>query len=423
MLGALDLTKREAIVVGAGISGLLSAYRLDQAGFKVTLLEASQRSGGLIRTIKTPLGLVESAAHSILASNPVEKLFLELGVPLTPLKKEGRARFILRNGTPRRFPLSLPETLCASLLAASARADLRHESVTLEDWSNQVLGTAFTQRALSAFLLGIYGALPSEICVRAAFPALTTMQGKTLLGWFFSHKRRGKRPHMKAPLEGMGALVSALEIRLKERLGDRFKLDTQVTELPESPNVILCVPARKAIALVEKLDSVLAQALSKVNYVPLVSVTVFFKASDFLKVPRGIGVLMPPIENREVLGVLFSSSSFEGRALSPDNIALTAMLGGTISPGVIDLSDKEILKKVLRELRDNFGLKGSPIGVEISRIPQAIPCYGPGVLEVWRAARLGFCASPGRVLFGNYTGQVSIRGMIESVDHLTMAGP
>ncbi|MCZ4408175.1 NAD(P)/FAD-dependent oxidoreductase [Cryomorphaceae bacterium 1068] len=44
------------IIVGAGISGLLTAYRLHQAGLAYTILEARERLGGRINTISTSDG-------------------------------------------------------------------------------------------------------------------------------------------------------------------------------------------------------------------------------------------------------------------------------------------------------------------------------------------------------------------------------
>ena len=49
-------------VVGAGFSGLASAYFLTKHGFKVRIIEKSDRAGGLIRTIRTEHGLVETEA-------------------------------------------------------------------------------------------------------------------------------------------------------------------------------------------------------------------------------------------------------------------------------------------------------------------------------------------------------------------------
>ncbi|PYS44877.1 MAG: hypothetical protein DMF71_01990 [Acidobacteria bacterium] len=46
-------------VVGAGFSGLVTAYYLVKAGEHVRVLEKSSRAGGLLQTIHTEHGLVE----------------------------------------------------------------------------------------------------------------------------------------------------------------------------------------------------------------------------------------------------------------------------------------------------------------------------------------------------------------------------
>src|SRR5689334_3925114 len=42
------------IVVGAGLAGLTAAYELGRAGFDVTVLEARDRIGGRVYTIRDP---------------------------------------------------------------------------------------------------------------------------------------------------------------------------------------------------------------------------------------------------------------------------------------------------------------------------------------------------------------------------------
>lgn len=41
------------VIIGAGLSGLLTGYRLKQMGFSITILEARARSGGRINTVKS----------------------------------------------------------------------------------------------------------------------------------------------------------------------------------------------------------------------------------------------------------------------------------------------------------------------------------------------------------------------------------
>ena len=53
----------DVIVVGAGLSGLVSAYELGRAGYDVTVLEAQDEAGGRVRTLREPFddGLIAEA--------------------------------------------------------------------------------------------------------------------------------------------------------------------------------------------------------------------------------------------------------------------------------------------------------------------------------------------------------------------------
>ena len=45
---------KKVIIVGAGISGLVAGYDLTIAGYDVTILEARDRIGGRVLTIRSP---------------------------------------------------------------------------------------------------------------------------------------------------------------------------------------------------------------------------------------------------------------------------------------------------------------------------------------------------------------------------------
>ena len=122
MIGTLKSDKKEATIVGAGIAGMLAAYSLDRSGYRVTLLEEKERAGGLIQTRKTAQGLAESAAHSFILTQAVRELCSELDVELVEPRKEAKAKYILRDGRLRRFPLSPCEVFGTCMHASIARS-------------------------------------------------------------------------------------------------------------------------------------------------------------------------------------------------------------------------------------------------------------------------------------------------------------
>lgn len=420
MIGSLDSTKREATVVGAGISGMLMAYALDKKGYQVTLLEREARAGGLIQTRRTEHGISEAAAHSLLASAAVEELCQELGVELVEVRKDSRSRFILRDGRLSKFPLRAGEVARALAHAALTRSENGAGALTLDEWGRRHVGEAALQYLLTPFVRGIYGIQPSEIGVAAAFPSLAVPHGQTLLGALLrkslkrSPERTGSK-RMVAPRYGMNDVVARLEKHLEQRLGERFKKSVSITNIPDAPNIVLATPANVTANLLSSEAPALSRELQTVRYTPIVSVTAFVSRSSFTRPVSGVGCLVPECEGRKCLGILFNSSSFEGRVFDESRHAsFTILLGGSSQPAWVSATDEEIMQAVRDELSTLLGIQGEPLELVINRWPRAIPQYSTQLPQVWLRARETWCAMTGRILFGNYTGQVSLRGMIES---------
>ena len=416
MIGTLNTNNKEATVVGAGIAGMLAAYALDRNGYRVTLLEEKERAGGLIQTRQTREGITESAAHSFIATEPVRDLCRELGVELVAPRKEAKAKYILRDGKLRRFPLSVSEAFGTCMHAALARSASPRQ--TLDVWARRHLGEVATEYVVTPFVRGIYGAQPTELGVATAFPSLDLAEGRTLLGAMLTKRRkaasRKEKKTQAAPRLGMGDLVGRLEQRLEKRLGSRFRKGEKVNQLPEAPNVIIATPAYAAARLVRSASATLADKLAEVRYTPIVSVTVFVDRHSFTRPLHGVGVLMPAREQTKSLGILFNSSSFAHRVTDDSRFAsFTMMMGGTAQPHWLTASDDEIIQAIKLELSTLLGIR-EPEAVVIHRWPAALPQYSVNLRDVWACARESWCAMPGRLLFGNYTGQISLRGMIES---------
>lgn len=436
MIGTLDPTDKKVTVIGAGIAGLLAAYQLDKAGWEVTLLEASSRAGGLIRTKITPFGMAESAAHSFLASPKVLELCTDLNVPLVSVKKTGRSKYILRDGKFRRMPLGLVEiflTICRlfkSNLKSGQTAETFSAQLnlqTLADWAKLHLGDSALDYLLNPFVRGIYGSEPEDLCISAVFPSLVCAPGESLFKTLFSIRRersgRKSKNKMMAPKEGMDSLTKAIEHHLEKRLGHRFQKGVQIKEIPMTSNVVICTPAHESAKLLAQTDPSLSESLRQIPYTSLISTTVFIPKTD--NRPHGVGILIPRKEQRKILGILFNSDAFEGR-VNNEHVKNTESFT-VIMRNPSNLSSENIHSSLFDprtiiefELKSLLGVQASPLHFEINHWSQAIPQYGPALLQAWNQAKAGWCSQPGRVLFGNYTGEVSLRGMIEKSFLLSM---
>lgn len=426
MIGTLDTSRKEATVVGAGIAGMLAAYALDKNGYRVTLIEENERAGGLIKTSNTEHGIAESAAHSLIATQAVRELCAELRVELIEPRKEAKAKFIFRDGKLRRFPLGIRETAAALGRAAFVRSE-NGAKQNLDAWARRHLGNAALDYLLTPFVRGIYGVQPAELGVAAAYPALDVPAGKTLLGAVLNKKRnhssKGETKQRVAPQFGMGDLVSKLEHRLEQKLASRFRKNEKISNVPDAANVIIATPAYAAAAILKHVAPALAEKLETINYTPIVSVTVFVARDSFTHPVHGTGVLMPACEDRRSLGILFNSSSFDYRVTDGSRFAsFTVMMGGTSQRHWLQASDDEIRQAIKLELSDVLGIR-EPRAALIHRWPAALPQYSSGLPTVWQRARDTWCARPGRIVFGNYTGQISLRGMIESAARLGRETP
>lgn len=427
MIGKLDPEKRRVVVVGGGISGLLSAYYLMKAGYQIKVVEKTQRLGGLMHTSLTPFGMAEASVHSLLVNSRVKSLFDELGLELIPVSEASRARFIWRAGKMHKFPLSIIEGLGLIWRILIKRAPTQPFK-NLQEWGEHFLGKAATRFLLDPFLRGVYAASPSKISPAAVLGDLNILPGKSFLSVLLAFRRKKQAPEHAAKMMtlkgGMGTLVTALVRELKSKptqvqweLGREFK--TQDLVALRDSNIVMTAPAYA-------VERVTGLKLG-IRYSPMVSVTVFFREDDFkVAPPQGVGVLVPECErDLQVLGILFNSSSFEKRvALSVGKrplVSLTVMLGGAGSYQILDQTDEALIQTVTQDCARLLGTVKPPTHCQIHRWPLGIPQYDHSVLELGSKIEKQMAQSPlkpGLVFFGNYTGEVSLRGMIQDAQDL-----
>jgi protoporphyrinogen/coproporphyrinogen III oxidase len=407
MLGRLDPTQKNAAIIGGGISGLLIAHTLVQQGYTIDLFEKTDRLGGLIATRQTPHGLVETALNAVPATAHVRSLFEDLSLEYLRVPSDTGKGLIWRDGRMRAFPLTFFETLDLLWRASTKKSD--GKEISLSEWAQHHLGKAADTFLMGPVASGIYATHPASLHLMAAFPSLAIPAGQTLLRHGLSSYHKRERRVLVTPKDGMQALVDALVKSLSASGKAAIHLSTEVQTFPNSPNVIACVPGHAIGGLFPDL----AADAAAIRYNSLVTATVFIRKTYLPDLPRSFGVLLPPLYQDPVLGIIFNSMLFPFRVSNDDHYSLTFILGGQNFPELAMADDELIQTHIDKALQDILQAQGGATHYSITSWPQALPLYDNNLVRFWQRAQEKL--APGRVLFGNYTGAISLRGIIDSI--------
>jgi len=391
-------------IVGGGVGGLVAARALVRAGIDAHVLEAGPRPGGVVLTSAADGFLREHAASSFLGGPPGGALALcnELGVEVVKASPAARTRWIYLDGKLRALPHSPFGLITTDLLTWRGKLALLGEPFRAAGSGSEESVHAFAARRFGAeaaraifapFVTGIYAADAHAISLPAGFPKLAALdaQGGMVRGMIkqMLRGRRGgpaKTPRgMWAPRGGVGALASALA----GELGARVRLSTPVARIEPAERgvridgaawdgAVLATPAEDAAALVAGPGfGDLASRLAGFHRAPMALVFLGFPAEAVPRARNGFGFLVAQGENVRVLGVVFESTVWPGRA--PDGqVLLRCIYGGGRDPEATRLDDAALLAQARSDVGAVLGIDAEPSHTSIVRWKRGVAQYGLG---------------------------------------------
>jgi oxygen-dependent protoporphyrinogen oxidase len=413
-----DATSTHVAIVGAGITGLTAAFHLARRGCRVTVFEKGPQPGGSIRSTAEDGWLYESGPNSLQYGKDIKQLVADLGlessvVPANPLAKR---RFVVRGGKFVQVPSSPPAFLKTSLFGLRTKLSLPLEMfsrprVRTTDLSlAELVRSHFTQElvdyAVNPLVAGIYAGDPEKLSVRHSFRMLWEAErshGSLIRGMMAGAKARkaageGGIPPIVSFTGGLQTLTDTLAAKLP---AGSLKLNATVeTLLPGQPHrlvwkqdgqtqsgefdaVVLAAPAGALAQLtIGTLGERPLASLENIPHPPVSSLFLGYRRDQVAHLLDGFGGLVPAVERRNVLGVLFSSTLFPGRAPA-DHVALTVFVGGMRQPDLARLSSAELLARIDQDLRDLAGVNSAPVFMRHTFWPRAIPQYVLGY-ERWQ---------------------------------------
>ncbi len=295
------------VVVGAGLSGLTAAYRLREARpeLRVTILEGSDRAGGVIRTWRKDGWVGELAVNASRPHPAVWRLIDDLGLMTTwhPSQPEAKHRWIEHNNRRRRLGPSTvlkagPRRLWRGIRTARQGGRSMAEALPVP-W----LADAMTHGIVNAPAADVdadllmpamarYGEDP-PMSRRALARAIRT----TYPGW------TPKRGEMGSLDQGMETLVEALLAALNNDPSVDLRF-----------NVNVSTPQAAAEHAGVSVASVLwaAPRVNDETGPPLTVVAVGYSNDEAASVPVGYGTLFPDVDS-PISGILHESDVHHGQ--------------------------------------------------------------------------------------------------------------
>lgn len=335
------MIKKKIHIIGSGFSGLSLACLLSETGlFDITVFDKDSKTGGLIQSEITPLGLFEKAANSILLNNDMLKFFNDFKIDFIKPQKTAKARYFYRNKL-TRWPLNFFESVHFLIKIIfhliTFKKFLNPQPIqTLGDWATDKLTPAFNQYIFSPGLQGIYSVVNQQL------------DAELFLNDLLVHKKESKKYH--GTVSGLTGTANIL-IQMTEFLKKNhvhFKLNTAYNFEFSDPQTIkiIATSITDATALIEnsKLElTALCQLLKSVNTNDVLTITAFTKKNK--NTPQGFGCLIPDDQNINCLGVLFNSDIFENRCL-PELTSETYIFGGNKAYSISQKSEIDQISEI-----------------------------------------------------------------------------
>jgi oxygen-dependent protoporphyrinogen oxidase len=440
-------TGLDVLVVGGGISGLTTAFHLARGGRRVAVLEASPRVGGSIETWTDGPWRFELGPNTVLESHEsVTRLIrdAELERERITAAPSAKRRYLWKAGHLHPLPSGPLSFLRTPLFPASAKLRLLREpwiarpadgseetpEETVAAFVRRRLGQAFLDYAVGPFVSGVYAGDPERLSVRHAVPKIADLErehGSLIRGALARRKGPAPGGAMISFREGLDQLPRALARRIGDvrtgvacrrivRAGNGFRAETDAGSF-EAREVVLAVPADVAARLLEEATEGRSRGLAEIPYAPVALVSTGWRREDVAHPLDGFGFLVPRKEGLHVLGVLFPSEIFPGRA-PEGHIVLTAFAGGRTQPEAVSWDDDRLMSVILGELRQTLRARGEPAIQTIRRWPRAIPQYEVGHGRFLDLAREIEAALPGLRIGGNFLHGVSVPDCIRNATAL-----
>jgi oxygen-dependent protoporphyrinogen oxidase len=463
---------RKAVVIGAGITGLACAFRLQQLGIPTLVLEESRKAGGLISTIRRNGVLFEGGPQCPRFPKSVWTLIRELQLEGEFLAGDPRARrYILRNSRLHLAPFSASGLLTTDLVGFKSKylvlsEVFRHThppagEESLAEFVRRKFGAEMLDYVIDPIISTIFFGDTQKMGMHSAFPALVEWEqtrGSLARGAIRAYQSKRKalsEPQISGPSsnnsthkgrelqvtdalpalgsfkQGMGTLVERLAEDLREELrfgakvesvaaltgGDegqpRWRIRLSGGDELTADGLVLAVPAHAAATLLAQSAPQLSSLLAAIEHAPITVVSSAFNRKQVLHSLDGFGFMVPRREGLRTVCTFWNSSLFPAQAPA-DTVLMTSFVTGQNSGDPGEPSDSRLAQTVEAENATVLGITGTPVDQMVWKHARALPQYNVGHSQRVKEIREALSNMPGLFLAGNYLAGRSVGDCAEA---------
>jgi len=439
----------ETVVIGAGLTGLSTAFHLKKAGKQVAILEKSDRTGGQIKTITKDGFVFETGPNTGTVSNPeVAELFatLEPNCNLEIANPAANSRLIWKGDRFHPLPSGLTGGIATPLFSFRDKIRILGEPFrkrgtdpdeTVGNLAARRLGKSFVDYAVSPFISGIYAGDPYSLVTRYALPKLYNLEqnyGSFIKGSFAKAKeKKSERDKLaskkifsaKGGLENLtramsdfvgneNIILSASSLKILPS-DNRWKIEystPQGINTMFANNVVTTVGAYALPEILPFINQNELAPITNLKYAPVVQISVGVNSTEGLDF-HAFGGLIPSCEKKNLLGILFPSACFADRA--PQKGALfSCFIGGMNAQDLTELSETELANITVQAFHEmlKFPASKEPDMLHISRHKHAIPQYEKSTGERLQQIEILQNRHKGLIIAGNLRNGISMADRI-----------
>ena len=396
-------------VIGGGVAGLTTAFRLMNASVDVTVREASDHVGGKLAQICVGDLQLEAGADAFVARKPwAADLCRQLGLGGELISPGENGAYVwtdrglvpFAKGAPFGIPGDVGDVFrWPGLSRAGRRRALQDllrgkrkndQEETLGALLRRRLGDEAAEIAVAPLLAGLYAGDVDRLSAPATFPELVAWeaaQGSLIRGSQAASRasRRGDPgPMFVKPREGVSRLTEALA----GSLGDRVTTDASVGSLDEvtgADAVVLATPAFEAARLIRPRAPGAAELLDGIPYASTAVVFAVYPEGTADALPPGTGFVVPrgkaPMTACTWVSSKWPAPEFGARAV------VRFYVGAAGDEDLVEAGDDELIQACVRHLAAVVDLPERPQHGAVARWRKAMPQYELGHLDRVRQIR------------------------------------